>query len=46
MIWQKQRKQKEYIEERTSLLEKNKLLGVMSMPLELFKGIAGEIIID
>ena len=35
--------QKEYIEERTKLLEKNKLLGVMSMPLELFKGIAGTI---
>lgn len=35
--------QKEYIEERTSLLENNKLLGVMSMPIELFKGIAGTI---
>lgn len=35
--------QKEYIEERTELLKNNKLLGVMSMPLELFKGIAGTI---
>lgn len=35
--------QKEYIEERTELLKKNKLLGVMSMPLELFKGIANTI---
>lgn len=35
--------QKEFIGERTALLEKNKLLGVMSMPLELFKGIASTI---
>ena len=35
--------QKEYISDRTNLLKHNKLLGVMSMPLELFKGIAGTI---
>lgn len=35
--------QKDYIIERTNLLKNNKLLGVMSMPLELFKGIAGTI---
>ena len=35
--------QKEYIADRTKLLKNNKLLGVMSMPLLLFKGIANTI---